>query len=65
MDSKQVSPPLMAHRTRVDRMTHHDNECNEAWDREWTASPTYERVCHCHAPPGLLPCPCHALSRTA
>lgn len=44
MDAKFVSPPLMAHRTRVDRMTNHDNECNEAWDREWTASPTYERV---------------------
>ena len=42
-----ISPPLMLHRTRVDKMTVHDNECNEAWDREWTASPTYERV---HSP---------------
>ena len=43
----QPPPPLMLHRTRVDKMTVHDNECNEAWDREWTASPTYERV---HSP---------------
>jgi hypothetical protein len=34
----------MAHRTRIDRMTQHENEANESWDREWTASPTYDRV---------------------
>jgi len=44
LDATMISPPLMLHRTRVDKMTIHDNECNEAWDREWTASPTYERV---------------------
>ena len=44
MNAKFVSPPLMAHRTRVDRMTHHVNECNESQDCEWTASPTMERV---------------------
>ena len=45
MEATQVSPPRMAHRTRVDRMTEHHNESNEAWDREWTASPIFHRVC--------------------
>ena len=47
LDLSRTSPGALAHRTRVDKMTNHDNEGNEAWDRDWTSSPSRNRVSTC------------------